>query len=320
MLADLTQCDITGTVDLEDSGAVANACASLLAARYGARAIDRGLLLAAFRDVHDAFWGRNPDYLPCDTPYHDLRHALDTALLTARLVDGYEAQGGCRKGPALAPEVAMLAVLLALMHDTGFLRRTDEAAGPGARLLAEHEARSVRFAQRYLAQTRLAARAAQAVVIESTSFAHGAGSAAQGLPTQLLAVAQLLGTADLLAQFADRDYLEKCYYHLYAEFVVAGLARPAGGCAAAAAYTYDSPQDLLRRTPAFFAEVVRPRLDGDLAGRYACLTDHFGGSDPYMASVAQNLRHLEALLATENFAALRRRPRPLLPDSPPAAP
>lgn len=313
MLANLTQCDITGTVNLEDSAAVADACASLLAARYGRAAIDDGLLRRAFRDIHDAFWGRDPEYLPCDTPYHDLHHSLDTALLTARLIDGYEAGHGEPGRAPLGPEVATIAVLLALMHDTGFLRRADEPPGPGARLIADHEARSVLFAQRYLARTPLAGRAGHAVLIESTSFAHDAGTVARGHPAALLAVAQLLGTADLLAQFADRGYLEKCYHHLYAEFVIAGLARPPGG-AAVAGQLYDSPQDLLRQTPAFFANVVKPRLEREFAGCHACLVEHFGGRDPYMASVDANLQHLETMIATDDFSTLRRRPRPMLPD------
>lgn len=312
MLAHLTQRDITGTVNVEDSQAVADACVALLASRYGEDAIDVGVLRRAFRDVRSAFWGHYADYLPCDTPYHDLRHSLDTALLTARLVDGYEAAPTGRWGPPLGPEEATLAVMLALMHDAGFLRRAGEPPGPGARLLAEHEARSVRFAQRYLAQTRFADLAGQAVLIESTSFAHNADSAARGQPAQFLSVARLLGTADLLSQLADRDYLEKCYYHLYEEFVIAGLAR-APGSPADPAHGYDDPADLLRKTPAFVAMIVRPRLDEDFARSYECLQHHFGGSDPYMASVASNLRHLDEMLAAGNFSALRRRPRPLLP-------
>lgn len=312
MLAHPTQRDITGTVNLEDSRAVADACVTVLAARYGAPAIDARLLAAAFENVRRAYWGLDPDYLPCDTPYHDLRHAFDTALLTARLLDGYEAAHAHAGRPGLGPAVATLAVLLGLMHDTGFLRRVDEPPGPGARLLADHEARSVLFAQRYLAQTPHAAWADRAVLIESTSFGRDPDAAARGHPPPYLTVAQILGTADLLAQLADRDYLEKCYHHLYAEFVVAGLARPPDQ-PADRDYAYDSPADLLRSTPAFIAQVVRPRLDHDFARCHAYLASHFGGNDPYMASIASNLQHLDAMIARDDFSRLRRRPRPVLP-------
>ena len=37
---------------------------------------------------------------------------------------------------------------------------------------------------------------------------------------------QLLGTADMTAQMADRCYLEKCRDRLYPEFVLGGVALP----------------------------------------------------------------------------------------------
>ena len=38
----------------------------------------------------------------------------------------------------------------------------------------------------------------------------------------------LLGTADLIAQMADRCYLEKCRDRLYPEFVLGGIAAATG--------------------------------------------------------------------------------------------
>lgn len=314
MLAHLLQRDLTGTVNLEDSRAVAEACVDLLCARYGEDAISGRLIHQAFADIRGAFWGEHPDYLPCDTPYHDLRHSLDTALLAARLVDGCEIAHLNGSAPALGPEEATLTVLLALMHDTGFLRERDAPARPGATLLADHEARSVVFARRYLQQTLLATCADQAVLIQATSFAHDAESAAAGLPGQYREIARILGTADLLAQFADRRYLEKCYYHLYAEFVIAGADRVTDA-AGRTRLLYDSAEDLLRKTPAFFETVVRPRLDGEFARRYEFLRLHFAGDDPYIASLDKNLAHLADILARQDFARLRRRPRPLLPGA-----
>ena len=41
-----------------------------------------------------------------------------------------------------------------------------------------------------------------------------------------ITVGHLLGTADMIAQMADRCYLEKCRDRLYAEFVLGGVALP----------------------------------------------------------------------------------------------
>jgi len=103
--------------------AVADAVCAILAKRYGSD-LD-SLVHQAFVDIEDAFWGRYPGLLSCDTPYHDLRHSLGTALLMARMVDGYEATHGVDL-PALGRDKGTLAVLLALFHDIGFLRRYDE--------------------------------------------------------------------------------------------------------------------------------------------------------------------------------------------------
>jgi len=49
-----------------------------------------GALDHAFRDIGRLYEGRHPDYLPCDTEYHDIQHVLDVTLAMARLMDGYE--------------------------------------------------------------------------------------------------------------------------------------------------------------------------------------------------------------------------------------
>ena len=44
----------------------------------------------AFGDLGRLYSGEHPDYLPCDTEYHDIQHVLDVTLAMARLMDGYE--------------------------------------------------------------------------------------------------------------------------------------------------------------------------------------------------------------------------------------
>ena len=69
-----------------------------------------------------------------------------------------------------------------------------------------------------------------------------------------------LGTADMLAQMADRCYLEKCRDRLYAEFVLGGIAttRSRDGVAT----MYGSGLDLLRKTPGFIDNTLDGRLEG----------------------------------------------------------
>lgn len=312
MLAHTVQRDVTGTVLIESSGAVAQACITILQERYGEDAINAPLIEQAFEDVRAAYWGENPDWQACDTPYHDLRHALDTALAVARMTDGFEVAHSVGAGPALGPEESTVAVLLALMHDSGFLREPALGKVRGATLMRNHEERSVRFARNYLRRTPLEHCADQAVLIQATNFSHDAHSAAGDLPSQYLAVARILGSADLLAQLADRYYLEKCYHFLYAEFVVAGLTRQHDE-QGRETVLYGSPEELLQKTPGFYEQLFLRRLEDDFAHAYRYLELHFRGPDPYMAAAQGNIRHLRRLLARRDLSSLHRRPRAVLP-------
>jgi len=314
MLAHTAQRDVTGTVIIENAGAVAQACVAILQERYGDDAINAPLIAQAFEDVRAAYWGENPDWLPCDTPYHDLRHVLDTALAVARMTDGFEVAHNVGAGPALGPEESTVAVLLALMHDSGFLREPALAKVRGATLMRDHEDRSVRFARKYLSRTPLEHCADQAVLIQATNFSHDARSAAGDLPPQYLAIARILGSADLLAQLADRYYLEKCYHFLYAEFVASGLNRQRDE-QGREKVLYGSPEELLQKTPDFYEQLFLRRLEQDFAHAYRYLELHFRGPDPYMAAVQGNIGYLRRLLTRHDLNGLRRRPRAVLPPA-----
>ena len=82
-LFDVNQSDVTGTVNMASPGAVADAICAILGKRYAG--FDEVLLRDGFIDIEDIFWGRRPGFLPCDTPYHDLRHSMSTALAMTRM-------------------------------------------------------------------------------------------------------------------------------------------------------------------------------------------------------------------------------------------
>jgi hypothetical protein len=81
--------DVTDTVSIGDADAVAEAANRILEKCFGAGSFDGELLHTSFSLVGRLFAGEHPGYLPCDMPYHDVRHSLDTALVMARLIDGY---------------------------------------------------------------------------------------------------------------------------------------------------------------------------------------------------------------------------------------
>lgn len=308
-LFDVNQSDVTGTVNMANPGAVADAICTILARRY--EDFDEVILRDGFLDLEDIFWGRQAGLLPCDTPYHDLRHSMSTALAMVRLVDGYEAVHG-GKDHALGVELATLGVLLALFHDVGFIRRLSEAGINGACLVREHEQRGVDFMHVYLAAGPLARYEELAELIHATNLARCTCDTLAGLSPQLVDLGKMLGTSDLISQIAGRYYLERCRFFLFREFVAAGVDRttsPDGETV----ILYPTPEDLLRKTPGFYEHLVRPRLDDDFGKTYRYVAAHFGGDDPYALSMQRNFDFLRGLIERNDFSRLQRKPVPLMP-------
>ena len=117
----------------------------------------------------------------------------------------------------------------------------------------------------------------------------------------------LLGTADLIAQMADRCYLEKCRDRLYPEFVLGGIAA-ATGTDGALQVRYSSGLDLLRQTPEFVRETRVQRLEGEFEHAYRYVETLFDGKNPYLEAIDRNLVFLHRVLRTERWLMLRRNP------------
>src|SRR4051794_36028123 len=155
----LNQNDVTNRVNVEKPKEVRDAVLRLFAARYPGANL--GALERAFDDLKALFEGRYPGYLACDTLYHDIRHTLDMTLAMARLIDGYERI--CSDADRLGPRRAALGVLVALLHDCGYLKRTSEAeVENGAIFTKVHVSRSADFISRYLPTVGFGAEASLA--------------------------------------------------------------------------------------------------------------------------------------------------------------
>ncbi|MGH8746438.1 MAG: hypothetical protein ACREUK_08100 [Burkholderiales bacterium] len=296
--------DVTGGIRTTDSTSVKAEVERLYGALYDSaspRTIER-----AFADIERCYQGEHPEYYPCDTEYHDLQHVLEVTLAMARLMDGYER--GRRNGtPRLPPELFMLGVLSALFHDFGYLRRrSDRRHGNGAEYTLVHVSRGAAFLRQYmrnLGTGRLADIAPK--LLHFTGYEHPV-ERIRVADTLIRRVGQMLGSADIIAQMADRCYLEKCRDRLYPEFVLGGLTRrelPGG-------FTQDvflSGEDLVRKTPDFYHHAQR-RLDLQLARAYAYAESHFGGQNLYFEEMQKNVRYAEVLAEASEAGMLRRTP------------
>lgn len=266
-----------------------------------------GQLLKAFRDATALYQGRHPAYFACDTGYHDLQHVLDVTLAMARLLDGY--QRGRRGGEApLTPQVFLVGVLSALFHDFGYLRRrNDRKHLHGAEYTLIHVSRGAAFLRGYARELGLDERHARAAatLVHYTGYERPAETIRMD-DTLLRRVGQMLGTADIIAQMADRCYLEKCRDRLYPEFVLGGLAgrRRAGTLKLP---VFASGEDLVHKTPLFYESAIK-RLDFQLARSYELIQRHFGGDNPYLEEMGKNVRYAGHVAAAPDEDLLRRQP------------
>jgi hypothetical protein len=298
----LNQNDVTNRVNVEHSATVRDAVLSIFATRYPGA--EFAPLERAFADVQALFEGRYPGYLACDTLYHDVRHTLDMTLAMARLVDGHDRT--CSPGERLGARRAVMGVLIALLHDMGYLKRTSETqVENGAIFTKVHVSRSADFIAAYLPKLGYAAEAPLASrLVHFTGYEMEVDDILVDDPRDRM-VGCMVGTADLIGQMSDRMYLEKVREFLYAEFVWGGIAReqmPDGR----EVVRYTSPEDLIIKTPGFYEYVARSRIQKKLDGvdRYA--QSYFDGQNLYQSEIDRNMAFLKSVIETAELNRLKR--------------
>jgi hypothetical protein len=247
-----------------------------------------------------------PGYHGVDTIYHDRQHSLDMTLAMARLLVGYELTVDAPR--RFGAERAIMALVTSLFHDAGYIREFDDRVHHnGAEFTLYHVTRSAKFLARLLPTIGM-----EAWVPVSTRIVHFTGYEIKLSQIHLAdsrdrKCGHLLGTADLIAQMADRCYLEKCRDRLYPEFVLGGVAA-APASDGTMQVRYSSGLDLLRQTPGFVRETRTSRLDGEFEQAYQYVEPLFGGDNPYLDAIDRNMDYLQRILRAERWRLLRRNP------------
>jgi hypothetical protein len=224
----------------------------------------------------------------------------------ARLLVGYEASVDAPQ--RFGSERAAMALVTSLFHDAGYIREFDDLQHRnGAEFTLYHVTRSARFLARFMPSVGM-----EAWVPISTRIVHFTGYEIKLSQIQLAdsrdrKLGHLLGTADLIAQMADRCYLEKCRDRLYPEFVLGGIAA-APGSDGELQVRYSSGLDLLRQTPRFVRETRTQRLDGEFEHAYRYVEPLFAGKNPYLEAIDRNVEYLQRILRAERWRMLRRNP------------
>jgi hypothetical protein len=244
-----------------------------------------------FGDILKLFNGHYPGYRRCNTFYHDLSHTMDCLLVTAKLI-----YGAGLNGIVFTHRDVTLGLISALMHDTGYVQAVEDNTGTGAKYTVSHIERSIEFMKKYFHDHAFPSEYLPICsdFLRCTGLDVKIGEIKfQSREHEILG--QILGTADLIGQMANENYLEKLSF-LYDEFKEGGVPG------------YGDKFDLLKQTPAFW-EMVKKRLVNELGhvDRYLC--DYFRvlrgiNQDLYRQAIDRNMEHLQAFLAA---------PRPTFP-------
>jgi hypothetical protein len=297
--------DVTNTVQVSSPGAVLAAVEKLFRSVWPDLAMDP--LTRSFEHFERLFAGEVAGFHGVDTVYHDRQHTLDITLALARLIVGFERQAD--EAQQLGAERAVVGLITGLFHDVGYLRRADDKESRnGAEFTRTHVSRGARFLTEYLPAVGLAHWIPVVTeIIHFTGYEVPFTRIESTVPdARDITLGHLLGTADMIAQMADRCYLEKCRDRLYAEFVLGGVALPFSD--GNPHVKYASGLDLLRQTPEFVMDVRTKRLDREFHRAYRHLDVLYGGRNPYMESIDRNVEYLRQVLRSESWQLLRRRP------------
>jgi hypothetical protein len=237
-----------------------------------------------FNDIVDLFNGEYPGYQKSKTKYHDLEHTHSVVLATARLMHGCFLEG-----EALTPKNIFLGLAASLFHDSGLIQTENDSNGTGAKYTVGHEERSILFMREYLSLKNFSSR-------EIEDCTHLIESTILSLPVKEISfrsketetLGKIVGAADLLAQMADRNYLEKLLL-LFKEFEEANIPG------------FSSELELLQKTEDFYNFVAQQRLSEEFGGISVSMLSHFKhrwniDRDLYAESITKNIEYLKSVV------------------------
>jgi len=247
--------------------------------------IDLGLLQEVHSDLSSFFSGSCPDFKKNTLPYHNLRHSQLVVLASARLFHGLHCSH-----VRIRPEILFKGLLAAYFHDTGMLLQQDDPTRSGTKYIANHEARSILFLSKYAAQKGFKEDISKdcATIINYTDLKSDPATFDYHSHEIQLA-GQVIGSADLLAQMADRYYLE-CLPLLFNEQETGGVNQ------------HNSARELMEQTENFYHNVVLKRLTTTFSKTSQAMQAHFRerykvDRNLYIENIDNNINYLKKIIS-----------------------
>jgi hypothetical protein len=246
-----------------------------------------GSVKSAFNAVTGLFRGNWPGYQVCNTEYHDLRHTTDTFLAMARLL-----HGAVVDGETFTNRQITLSLIMALLHDVGYIQEEQDIEGTGAKYTTNHVQRSIDLLEQHGSEFELSDEeiADGRAMILCTDLTVDI-STIEFASAKVELLGKMLDSADLLAQMADRTYLEKLLF-LYYEFKEAGIG------------DYESEVDLLQKTSAFYDFIIQ-RLKTTLDETDRFMSPHFTSrwgihTNLYHVAIENQRNYLKQILGIQD--------------------
>ncbi len=241
------------------------------------------MTVSAFTLTADLYNGHYPGYRACNTEYHDFHHAIHTFLAMARLI-----HGAVIDGKSFRDKEITLGLTAALFHDAGYIQKKNDTKGTGAKYTANHVKRSMAFFESFgkeygLTDNDITCGRSMILCTDlevDISKIHFSSK-------KIAFLGKMLGTADLLAQMSDRNYLEKLLY-LYREFKEAQIGN------------YRSEIDLLNNAFRFYDDSAK-RMATSLDKTNRFMAIHFASrwgimGDLYKEALENQRKYLNQIL------------------------
>lgn len=250
--------------------------------------IDLQFIRELHTDLISFFTGQHPDFRKSTMPYHNLRHSLMVVLASARLFHGLS----CNH-VFFSSDTLFKGILSAYFHDSGMLLKQGDSAMSGTAYIADHEERSIAFLVDYITKKNLDPDISKdcSIIIKYTELKSDPATFGPH-SAEIQLAGQVVGSADMLAQMADRYYLE-CLPLLFKEQKAGGVNQ------------HDTALELMEHTAYFYHNVVLKRLVTTFSETADAMQSHFRNRhtidmDLYLDNIDKNIRYLKRILAKCN--------------------
>lgn len=245
------------------------------------------LLRDVLVDASALYEGRWPTHEACQVGYHNIGHALDVTLAVARMTAGWNK---VNPRQPITEEIFLAGMIAGIFHDSGYIKEKGDQQGRGGKYTFSHVERSIKMVGRYMEENNMPGAIREMVpgMIALTEFYHNPEELEPlDIPLEEV-MARMVAAADLIAQMADVDYLERIK-DLFDEFVEGYRFEKPEVLAGRGVQVFKSARELIDGTKSFYENFVQPRLKA-LGGMDKYLTAFFGDDrNPYQENITANL-------------------------------